>query len=51
MKTLYDVCTTKKVWRELPDGTHNESVEQVGYFDYIHDFMERIKKGTISEMV
>jgi len=51
MKTLYDVCTTKKVWRELPDGTHNESVEQMGYFDYIHDFMERVKKGTISEMV
>jgi hypothetical protein len=51
MKVLYDVCTTKKIWRELPEGNHNETVAQAGYFDYIYIFMEKIKKGTISDLV
>ena len=40
MKTLYKVCQTKvKVWRELPDGSHNDTVAEPKYFDYIEDFV------------
>jgi hypothetical protein len=40
MKTLYDVCRSKpKVWRAFPDGSHNDTVAEDGYFNYIQDFI------------
>jgi hypothetical protein len=40
MKTLYDVCRAKtKVWRAFPEGSHNDTVAEEGYFDYIEDFI------------
>jgi hypothetical protein len=40
MSKLYQVCrSTPKVWRELPNGTHNDSVSEPGYFNYIHEFL------------
>lgn len=42
MKLLRSVCRSKSVtWRELPNGTHNESVGEPGYFSYIIDFINK----------
>jgi hypothetical protein len=45
MKTLYNVCTSTKLWREFPEGTHNDTCAEENYFDYIHDFISDIKSG------
>lgn len=45
MKTLFDVCTSTKLWRELPEGTHNDTCAEENYFDYIHDFINDIISG------
>ena len=40
MKRLYKVCQAKvKIWREFPDGTHNDTVAEPSYFDYIEQFI------------
>ena len=46
MKKLYDVCTSSvKIWRELPNGTHNDTVAEEGYFEYIYEFIQNINYG------
>ncbi|KAF3926403.1 hypothetical protein AA313_de0204679 [Arthrobotrys entomopaga] len=40
MKRLHDVSRAPvKVWKALPGGTHNDSVLEPGYFEYINDFI------------
>lgn len=40
MKQLYAVCKAKrKVWKEMPNGTHNETVAEPYFFNYIFEFM------------
>ncbi|KAK6538178.1 hypothetical protein TWF694_011060 [Orbilia ellipsospora] len=40
MKRLHHVSkATVKVWKELVNGTHNDSVLEAGYFEYINDFI------------
>ncbi|KAF8463631.1 Alpha/Beta hydrolase protein [Kalaharituber pfeilii] len=46
MRKLYDVCTSStKVWKDFPNGTHNDTVGEEGYFDAIHDFIKQVRKG------
>ena len=41
MKELFDICQSKtKVWRPLPEGSHNDSVMVEGYFEYIVEFVK-----------
>lgn len=41
MDELYRNCRTPvKVWREFPNGTHNETVAQPNYFVNIADFIK-----------
>jgi hypothetical protein len=41
MAELYKVCRAKtKIWRELPNGTHNDTVAEPGYFSYVDDFLK-----------
>lgn len=43
MRELYEICQSKrKVWKGLPSGTHNETVFQPGYFEYIAEFIDEI---------
>ena len=43
MKKLRSVCRAKKVvWRELPNGSHNDTVAEPGYFDLFIDFFNDI---------
>ncbi|KAJ6120438.1 Protein bem46 [Penicillium sp. IBT 18751x] len=40
MTQLFAVCRSeRKVWRTLPNGGHNDSVAEPGYFDHIHSFI------------
>ncbi|KAJ5752551.1 hypothetical protein N7520_009468 [Penicillium odoratum] len=40
MTGLFALCKSEtKVWRTLPNGAHNDSVAEPGYFEHIHDFI------------
>ena len=42
MRQLRSVCrSTDVTWHELPNGTHNESVTQPGYFTYLVDYINK----------
>lgn len=40
MKQLYAVSKAKrKVWKEMPNGTHNETVTEPYFFNHVFDFI------------
>ncbi|KAJ5127290.1 hypothetical protein N7448_008069 [Penicillium atrosanguineum] len=40
MTQLFAACKSeRKIWRTLPNGGHNDSVAEPGYFDHIHSFI------------
>ncbi|KAL4893296.1 Alpha/Beta hydrolase protein [Aspergillus ambiguus] len=40
MAQLFAICKSRrKVWRTLPNGAHNDSVAEPGYFEHIHSFL------------
>ena len=40
MTQLFELCKAEtKIWRTLPNGAHNDSVAEPGYFDNIHSFI------------
>ncbi|KAI1913172.1 bem46 protein, variant [Ophidiomyces ophidiicola] len=40
MIQLYKVCQAKKkVWRTFPNGSHNDTVTEPGYFEHMHSFV------------
>ncbi|KAL5361584.1 Alpha/Beta hydrolase protein [Aspergillus floccosus] len=40
MTQLYAICKSRrKFWRTLPNGAHNDSVAEPGYFEHIHSFI------------
>ncbi|KAI7240164.1 alpha/beta hydrolase BEM46/Esterase/lipase/thioesterase [Hortaea werneckii] len=42
MKQLFRLCRAKTViWKELPNGDHNNSVAEPGYFNHIDDFIAK----------
>ncbi|KAK4939377.1 bem46 protein, variant [Elasticomyces elasticus] len=50
MKTLYETCPTKKIWKEFPNGDHNSTVAEAGYFDAIWEFLvQEVLKGRRKE--
>ncbi|KAI4260754.1 MAG: hypothetical protein LQ352_000146 [Teloschistes flavicans] len=50
MKELYASCrTTKKIWRDFPNGTHNETLAQPYFFDYIVHFVRELFGGQSME--
>ena len=41
MKELFELCRAKvKIWKELPNGSHNDTVGEPYYFEYISDFID-----------
>ncbi|TGZ76447.1 alpha/beta-hydrolase [Ascodesmis nigricans] len=50
MKTLYNLCNAPKVWREFPNGTHNETVAEPGYFERIYEFILAVRKGQLEKI-
>ncbi|MCJ1481777.1 hypothetical protein MMC06_001936 [Schaereria dolodes] len=47
MKQLYSICESKvKIWKALPNGSHNDSVAEPLYFNYIAGFIDdQVLKG------
>lgn len=46
MKQLYDLSNAPvKIWKPLPNGDHNSSVLEEGYFEAIAEFIERVSSG------
>ncbi|KAI9881778.1 MAG: hypothetical protein M1823_006511 [Watsoniomyces obsoletus] len=46
MKTLYQSCPTRKTFKTFPDGDHNSTVAEPGYFDAIWQFlMQEVLNG------
>lgn len=42
MQQLFKLCKSKTVvWKELPNGDHNNSVAEQGYFYFIEDFIRQ----------
>ncbi|OAX77154.1 hypothetical protein ACJ72_08551 [Emergomyces africanus] len=40
MAQLFDICeASTKVWRAFPNGQHNDTVAEPGYFDHIYSFV------------
>lgn len=40
MTQLFAICKSdRKVWRTLPNGGHNDSVAEPGYFEHILSFV------------
>lgn len=40
MTQLFAICQSEpKVWRTLPNGGHNDSVAEPGYFDHVNAFV------------
>ncbi|KAF2645663.1 BEM46 family protein-like protein [Massarina eburnea CBS 473.64] len=40
MKKLFQVCRSEpRIWRELANGSHNDTVVEAGYFGYVENFL------------
>ncbi|MCJ1371746.1 hypothetical protein MMC20_002965 [Loxospora ochrophaea] len=47
MKELYSLCRAEtKIWKEIPNGSHNDSVVEPHYFEYIVNFIGEYVYGT-----
>ncbi|KAI6250238.1 hypothetical protein HI914_01177 [Erysiphe necator] len=42
MRRLFEICRSTKIWKPFPDGDHNSSVLQAGYFESIEDFIKNL---------
>lgn len=51
MRRLYELCgSPTKTWKSLPEGDHNSSVMEDGYFQAIQIFMESLgSHGSLSK--
>ena len=42
MQQLFKLCRSPiKEWHTFPDGTHNDTVGERGYFDYVEWFIKK----------
>lgn len=40
MKKLHEICRAEvKIWKEFPEGSHNDTVAEEGYFEAIDEFV------------
>lgn len=51
MKTLFNLCSVEnKTWKDFPNGDHNSTVAEPGYFDTIWEFVvEEVMPGNAKE--
>lgn len=43
MQQLYNVCRAKrKVWKAIPNGSHNDTVAEPYFFDYVLEFISEV---------
>jgi abhydrolase domain-containing protein 13 len=40
MKKLYEICRADvKIWKEFPEGAHNDTIAEQGYFEAVDEFV------------
>ena len=40
MKKLFELCRADvKIWKEFPEGSHNDTIAETGYFEAIDEFV------------
>lgn len=43
MQQLYSVCRAKrKVWKPMPNGTHNNTITEPYFFNYLIEFIDEV---------
>lgn len=51
MNELFSVCRVqKKIWREFPNGSHNDTLAEPGFFDQIIEFVRDVLGGQKMEL-
>lgn len=46
MKSLYAICQSKqKIWREFPNGSHNDTVAEPNFFNHIMEYVHCVLTG------
>ncbi|KAL8798273.1 MAG: hypothetical protein Q9182_006803 [Xanthomendoza sp. 2 TL-2023] len=46
MKQLFSLCKApKKVWRDFPNGMHNDTIAEPYFFDYVSQFVQDVLGG------
>ncbi|KAI4241897.1 MAG: hypothetical protein L6R40_004296 [Gallowayella cf. fulva] len=46
MKQLFSICKApKKIWRDFPNGMHNDTIAEPYFFDYIFQFVQDVLGG------
>jgi hypothetical protein len=45
MVVLHGVCVSPKVWKTFPNGSHNDTWIETGYFDSMMDFINKVAHG------
>lgn len=51
MKRLFNLTSTRKVWRSFPHGTHNDTIAEAGYFDAIHEFIHAVRTNRVESIL
>lgn len=47
MKKLHELSTSEtKIWKAFPEGSHNDTVAEAGYFEAVEGFIENEVLGT-----
>ncbi|KAL8894111.1 MAG: hypothetical protein Q9192_004607 [Flavoplaca navasiana] len=46
MKQLFSICKApRKIWRDFPKGTHNDTLTEPYFFDYVLEFVQDVLGG------
>jgi len=45
MVILFNSCVSPKVWETFPNGSHNDTFTEAGYFEAIFQFMKKVIRG------
>ena len=52
MKELRSICKSSDItWREFPNGTHNETILEPGFFVAIQKFLDRVARGAFHNLM
>lgn len=51
MKRLFNTCNSPKVWRSFPNGSHNDTINETGYFEAIYEFMLAVVNNKLDKIL
>ena len=46
MKQLFSICKApRKIWRDFPEGTHNDTLTEPNFFGFVFEFVQDVLGG------